>query len=275
MKTTSAELAARLEQAQAHQNRAFIDALSALRPESGASTLAVKGGWSNFAGTGSPLSQAQALGLGGPLTAADLTAIEDHLAPQGGPIQVEITPFADPSLRNLVAQRSYRIHEFQQVFVTTLTAEPAASSAAVDVRPIDPGEADLWSEVVVKGFLEQESLEPGATDLLQPTPQTRGTRCFLAWIGDQPVGGGSLGVSDGVATLSGTSVRIPYRGRGVQRELILARLKWARERGCELASSSTLAATASQHNLERCGFAVAYPKLVMVRSMPSAAIEIK
>ena len=96
MRISSAELAGRLEQAQAHQNRAFVDALREMRPESAASTLAVRGGWSNFAGTGSPLSQAQALGMDGPLIAEDLKAIEGHLAPRAS-VDGQSRPLIDTS----------------------------------------------------------------------------------------------------------------------------------------------------------------------------------
>jgi hypothetical protein len=51
----------------------------------------------------------------------------------------------------------------------------------------------------------------------------------------------------------------------VQRALIAARLRHARERGADVAASSTLPNTISQKNLERFGFRILYPKLVLVR----------
>ena len=74
-----------------------------------------------------------------------------------------------------------------------------------------------------------------------------------------------MAVHEGVATLSGTGVRESFRGRGLQAALIRARMEWAAQHGCTLVATSTHVATASQRNMERMGFRIAYPKLVMVR----------
>jgi GNAT superfamily N-acetyltransferase len=55
-----------------------------------------------------------------------------------------------------------------------------------------------------------------------------------------------------------------HRGRGLQVELVRARLAWATAQGCDLAASATEPGTASQRTLERCGFRAAYPKAVLV-----------
>jgi hypothetical protein len=44
----------------------------------------------------------------------------------------------------------------------------------------------------------------------------------------------------------------------------------AAAQGCTLAATSTLPATPSQRNMERLGFRIAYPKVVMVRERPGA-----
>ena len=61
-------------------------------------------------------------------------------------------------------------------------------------------------------------------------------------------------------------MRPAFRRRGAQGALLRARLARARELGCRVASSSTLPGTASRRNMERAGFHVAYPKLVMLRA---------
>jgi ribosomal protein S18 acetylase RimI-like enzyme len=65
--------------------------------------------------------------------------------------------------------------------------------------------------------------------------------------------------------LSGAGVLPRFRGLGVQRALIAARLSIARAAGCDVAGSSTRVSTVSQKNLERLGFRILYPKLVLVR----------
>lgn len=77
---------------------------------------------------------------------------------------------------------------------------------------------------------------------------------------------GLVSAHDGVAQLSGAGILPGWRGRGLHVALVLARLAWAADRGCDVAASSVEASGASQRNLEKAGFRVAYPKAVMVRA---------
>lgn len=61
-----------------------------------------------------------------------------------------------------------------------------------------------------------------------------------------------------MATRTGGRVHHPAHGRS-------PRLARARELGCEVAYSVTLPGTASRRNMERAGFRVAYPKVLMVK----------
>jgi GNAT superfamily N-acetyltransferase len=276
---TPAALARRVERAQADQNRAYVEALASSHPEIGASALAVKGGWVLYAGAGSPLTQAMAIGLDGPLSASDVRRIEAHLSPSsasqaGGPevqdVQIELCPYADPSVPAILAARGYRVQEFNQVWVRQLRAEiPAARSplaAGSEVRPVRPGEEGLFARIVLAGFLDQDAeASPEAALLFEPMPFTEGTECWLAWVDGEAAGGGCLSFHHGAATLFGTSVLPRFRRRGLQDALIRSRLVRAREQGCDLASSNTLPGTPSQRNMERAGFHVAYPKIVMLR----------
>jgi GNAT superfamily N-acetyltransferase len=252
-----AALARRLELAQAEQNRSTT-------PPAG--VLEVAGGLVLFNGARSPLSQAIGLGLSGPVSDEELARVEAHLGQGGGPVQLELTPFADPSLAVLLARRGYRVAEFQQVWVRRLEGGwPEA--LGVEVRSLRVGEERAWAHAVGTAFMGTEELSPEMAELLLPTTRAVGTLCFGAWVDGELAGGGTVAVHEGVATLSGTGVRERFRRHGVQAALIAARLDWARGQGCTLASSSTLPATPSQRNMERMGFRVAYPKLVMVREL--------
>ena len=245
-------LAGRLERAQALQNERFNQA-------AGGRSLRVGGGFAHFRGTGHPLNQA--LGLLESLTDADLQAIEAFL---GFPTVLELSPAADPSLWPTLAGRGYALQQFQQMWVRTLEGcdtEPAAPA----IRMALPTEADLFNRVVCAGFMEQdrwETLEPPFTLSLE-VPDAHG---FLAFVEGQPAGGGMLGMVDGVALLSGDAVLPRFRGRGLQKALIRARLALAGARACELAGASTAPGTASQFAYEACGFRVAYPKVEMVKT---------
>jgi GNAT superfamily N-acetyltransferase len=249
-------LCTRLEFAQASQNLACAHS-------GGGETLRLPGALGVYLGAGHPFNQGLALGLRAPLPAADLDRLEAFLGRGGAPVVLELTPGADPDLPALLAARGYRIRQFQQVWARG--PEPLRDPGGCEVRPVTAAQADLAARVVQAGFLDCDDLaaqEPGPA-LSMATAEA--TTVFLAWVDGRPAAAGAVGLHGDVAALSGTSVLPRYRGRGLQRALIAARLAFARDRGCTLAASATLPGGASQANLERCGFKVVYPKLEMVR----------
>ena len=118
---------------------------------------------------------------------------------------------------------------------------------------------------MLAAFLEAEEVPEEAVAMLRPGAFAEGHELYLALVDGEPAGGATLSWSGGVALVNGSGVRPAYRRRGIQGALIRARLDRARELGCDLASSSTLPGTPSRRNMERHGFHVAYPKLVMLR----------
>jgi GNAT superfamily N-acetyltransferase len=244
-------LARRLERAQALQNERFNQA-------SGGRSLAVGGGFAHFRGEAHPLNQA--LGWVEPLTEIDLVAVETFL---GSPTVLELSPGADPSLWPLLAGRGYRLHQFQQLWVRALTGDGGWLSSP-QVRIAEVSEAELYNRIVGAGFMERDDwrdLEPP----FRVSLEVAGAWGFLAFVGDEPAGGGMLGVVDGVALLSGDGIVPRFRGRGLQKALIQARLSFAQARGCDLACASTAPGTASQKSYEGCAFHAAYPKVEMAR----------
>ena len=241
----------RLERAQALQNERFNQA-------AGGRSLPIGGGFAHFRGEAHPLNQA--LGLTETIGEADLAAVEGFL---GSPTVLELSPGADPSLWPLLAIRGYRLHQFQQLWIRPM-GELGGTPASPRVRVAVPREVDLYNRIVCGGFLERDDwqdLEPPFQVSLS-VPDAWG---FLAFVEDQPAGGGMLGIVDGVALLSGDGVIPRFRGRGLQKALIWARLAFAQERGCDVACAGTAPGTASQRSYETCGFHVAYPKVEMAR----------
>jgi GNAT superfamily N-acetyltransferase len=245
--------------------------MARLDPASGASVLEVAGGVAIFAGAGSPLTQGLAMGLHGPLTAAQLDAMERHVCPAGhGPKQLELCPFVDPSLPALLADRAYRLNEWQLVWTCAVGNRPVEPGRPPDdalvVRRLRPGEEDVFFRCVLAGFLESEDVPEAAVTLMRPTAFAEGFELYLALLGDEPIGGGTFARSGRVALVAGAGVRPAFRRHGAQGALLRARLDRARELGCDVATSSTLPGTASRRNMERHGFQVAYPRVVMLKA---------
>lgn len=266
--------AKRIERALAACSCAVAEAMARRQPESGAGARQAAGGIAIFAGKGSPLTQGLAMGLGGPVSAADLDAMEAHLCPGGsGSKQLELCPYADPSLTALLAERGYRVHEWQLVWTRAVPREPMAPPPPeLTLRRARPGEEDLFIRTMLAGFMESEEVPEEAIALLRPTAFAERHELIIAWLGEEPIGGATLSWADGVM-FGGSGVRPAFRRRGTQGALIRARLDRARELGCELACSNTLPGTASRRNMERHAYHVAYPKLLMLKDHTELAFH--
>jgi GNAT superfamily N-acetyltransferase len=246
----------RLEFAQASQNLACARSC-------GGETLSLPGALGIYLGEGHMLNQGLGLGLAGPLAVEVLERLEAFLGRGQAPVVVELTPGADPNLPGLLALRGYRIRQFQQVWMRDL--EGPLPEVNGQVRPSLPEEAELSARLVQAGFLDSDDLETQDSPLALTMARAEGTQVFLAFVAGLPAGAGSVGIHGDVAALSGTSVLPKFRGQGLQRALVHARLAYARQCGCTIACSATLPGTVSQANLERTGFRAAYPKLELVR----------
>ena len=88
-----------------------------------------------------------------------------------------------------------------------------------------------------------------------------GSPCFLAEVDCTPGAAGALIVHEGVALFGGASTVPELRRRGLQAALLNERMRYAVERGCDLAMMVAEAGSNSQRNAERKGFCVAYTRL--------------
>ncbi len=258
-------LGPRIEKAQADQNHQVTLSSIHAHPERGGQSLRIGGGFVNYLGQGHVLNQALCLAMEGPISPGELDQVETLLGQGGAPITLEMPPFADPSLPKLLAERGYRVSQFQLVYVRDLSdLDLTPPTTDIAIRAIIPGEERIFSQVVMAGFMEQDHL-PEEKAAMMPACEVPGTTRCLAWIDGEVAGGGSLGLWDGIATLAGTSTLPKFRGRGVQGALVRSRLAAGRVAGCSLASTATLPGTASCRNMLRLGFQVLYPKVEMLR----------
>ncbi len=251
------ELARRIERAEAEQ-------LARTGAPGVAGTLEVGGGLAVSKGPGSPFNVANALGLGGPVTAEDVDAVERHLGAGGGAIRIALAAPAHPSLGAELARRGYRLDRFHLVWWRPPGRAPAPDFQW-EVRPIVRGEEQAWGETFALAYFGRLPPSDAMLEALLAMPRAEGNVCFAAFEAGRPVGVAIASAHGGVATLSGAGVLPAHRGRGIQRALVAARLDWAAAQGCDLAASATDPGTASQRNLERSGFRCAYPRAILVR----------
>ena len=91
---------------------------TAIHPE--AASLDVAGGCAVFVGAESPLTQAVGIGLNGPVQRGELEALETFFRSRGAKVSIDLCPLADPGLLPMLAERGYRVTEFNNVLVKRL-----------------------------------------------------------------------------------------------------------------------------------------------------------
>jgi hypothetical protein len=250
-------LARRLEAAEA------LNARGCTASPPGAAFLDIAGGCAIFVGADSPLTQAVALGLNGPVTESEVDTLEDFFRSRGAKVSIEFCPLADPGLLQTLGRRGYRATEFNNVLVKRIAGDQIV--LAPRVRRALPGEDDLWSHTVGRGFFDQGELTTAEMDVGRAIFAMPGALCYLAVAETgEPAGGGALAVRDGLATLFADSTIAAFRRQGFHRELVTARLNEAIALGCDTATASTLPGGVSQRTFERLGFEVAYTKVTLV-----------
>jgi len=259
-------IASRLEDASAWRSVRYAQAQDRLCLGTQSTVMAVGGGCAIYAGPGAPMNQAKGLGMSGPVTPEDLAAVARFYRSLGEIPRVDLCPLAHASLLDLLKQEGYRLEGFHSVLLLSISEilEPVTPSSRVDVRSVASDEAALWRRTVAQGFSEEDAPPQAMLDLIAPTFHSETATNFLAWVDGQPAGGGTMLVHKGVAEFCSASTRPAFRRRGVQRALLYARLAAARAAGCDLAMVITVPGSASQRNVQRLGFQLAYTKAMMV-----------
>jgi len=259
-------LAQRLEAAEAQKYLDYAAARGRMHPELAPAWEPIAGGYAVYAGDDNPYSRAIGLGLHGPVSEAEIARMEAFYAGRGLAPELSLCPLADASLVDALGARRYRIQMFMHTWVRPLLDEGRMTKderwpavAGVTVRQIHPDEAELWVRTAWHSFAGDDVAPPD--DLVIVAHAT----CWLAWLDGKPAGAGMLAIHDRVAELFGTSTRPSCRSRGVQTALIHARMAAAAATGCDLIAVHTDPGSASQRNVERVGFRLAYTKVTIRR----------
>lgn len=259
-------LVQRLEAAEAADGADCAESQKLLNPESDAAVKAVAGGFLIYLGVTSPLTHVLNLGLSGPVTQDDLNEVEEFYRERGAPVIIDVCPYADVSLLELLNDRDYKISEMNNVLVRDVQADMEIPdfSPGIEVRQCDGGECELYTETTVKGFFGRELVSDDELAVGRALFNMRGATSYLAFSGSDPAGSGSMSIRYKVASCFGDSTQPAFRGKGIQAALIRARMLDAAKGNCDVVTAGTQPGSQSQRNYERLGFQVAYTKITMV-----------
>ncbi len=259
-------LSQKLERTEARANADFVETRAKLEPASGATWIEVAGAYAMFDGPESPCTQTFGLGLFDEITDDHLDEIEQFFNTRGAPVFHEISPLADSSLLPLLSARNYRPVEMTSVMYRELSGRPetgleTGSKANISTSVAGADEAELWARTSAAGWsTEMDGLADFMLGFGRISARCTGAFPFLAELDGEAISAGMLFIYDDVCVLAGASTIPEARNRGAQNALLHARLAFADERGCTLATIGALPGSQSQKNAQKNGFNIAYTR---------------
>jgi acetyltransferase (GNAT) family protein len=265
-------LSRRLERAEGRSAADFVEARAKLFPESDAEWIEVAGAYAMFDGIGSPVTQTFGLGVFDPVTQTDMEKLEEFFSQRGAHVHHEVSPLAEASLLTLLNERGYQPIELTSVMYRPIGGgvQPASPrNEKVQSRLMRNGEEDLWARTAVRGWSELTEFADTISELMNINAKRAGGLSFLAELDGRPIATGAMVIHDGVALLAGASTIPEGRRQGAQLALLEIRLRYAVEKGCDIAMMCALPGSASQRNAERQGFRVAYTRIKWSQTRPS------
>src|SRR5215831_15755453 len=231
-------LARRLESCEEMPQVYYARVFQNSRPDIGAAEEEICGGHMIFAGLGSPIGRATGCGLDRPLTKEDLGRIQQFYREHQAPSQVDLTPLHSPEVFELFKERGYAIAELNNVLYRKLDGQEEFPRvpAHCEIRRSPPEEADVTGAIVESAFFPDGAPE-AFRGLIAPLYQMENALAFVAAVDGKPVacGTGLVIPEHKVFALCGAGTLSAYRGRGLQTALLRARMKDARDAGCEYA----------------------------------------
>lgn len=139
-----------------------------------------------------------------------------------------VGPRSTPGLEDALRQRRLAEHSITGLWrAVDLPPRPSTTVAAAQVA--SPGDLDAFTAVMAGGWSTPAAPLAAYNQLLMASPSRQ--RLFLARVDGVPAGSAGLAIVDRSVYLIGAVVLPHFRGRGVYRALLDARIEFARHLG--------------------------------------------
>jgi len=137
-----------------------------------------------------------------------------------------------------------------------LAIAPAMSESSLVVRPSPSEEKELYLDLYRRAFSTQRVVTDEQVSFQWLNDSLESAQRFVCEVDGEPAGMGSLNVLEGGAYLSTAGVLPAFRGRGVHRALIAARVNAAFLASCEVAFGGGFLFGPPMMNFARSGFTI-------------------
>jgi hypothetical protein len=193
-------LAERIETSVAKDLALYAQACAAVDPEASVATAEVAGGLALFVAPGSPVNMLFGAGFAGPVTPADLNALDAFFAAHGTRGAVSLCPLADASFALALSARGWIITGFENVLARALEPGLARSGlpeAAPGIRvhiAETPAERAAWAGLSARAFCAPEAPDDEVTRLSRAAAVRDDVALFAASVGAGDAAAGALWV---------------------------------------------------------------------------------
>jgi GNAT superfamily N-acetyltransferase len=218
-----------------------------------------------FDGAASQMTQTFGLGVFGEVTNVEMDALESFFRERDAPVFHEVSPLASAGLLTLLNERVYQPVELTSVMYRPIGRGadelPAPRNDKLAVRVVGEDEHELWARTAARGWSEFAEYADQIYELSLVSAKRAGTASFMAELDGRAIATGGIGICEGVVLLAGASTIPEGRRQGAQLALLGSRLRFAAERGCDIAMMCAQPGSTSQRNAERHGFRIAYTRI--------------
>ena len=182
------------------------------------------------------------------------------------PVRFELTPaHASADLLTYLSKKGFYQMDFHASLYASLSLGLNPIDPKISIRKLERSEFDIFAEVYVAGFQMPLFLKSGIAQNNEILYDNENWTFYLASIENEPAGIGVLFSKDGIGTLAAAATVPHFRNRGIQRALIIERLKEAKLLNGKLVVGQAKFGSVSQNNMERAGLKMAYTKAIWIQ----------
>lgn len=177
-------------------------------------------------------------------------------------IDIELCSLVENNLSQFLSERGYGITELNNVSVLDLATHEYTdvSVTPFELREVRSDELLIWARQVAIGFDY-----PQAKDQFFHYLRASGVKAFAVYDQGVIVAGATVAIQGAFCDLALTSTLLAYRGKGLQKKLVQARLHYAKKQGVSWAMVTTESGTVSDANIQKSGFGCVYTRIKMTK----------